>query len=214
VLDWILTQNNPVIYIDPDGNSPYSALSLVREHRETIHKYAAQHGVNPQAIASIIFQEKFHGYGAAVKNIPAAIDAIGNFSAVANERSIGLAEMQVLRAGELLDLDISQPEARKRVLAALGNPDSAIDLIARNIADYQTLVGRPLSVEEATIAHNASGKGLMSFLMGEVPVDQRISEGKVYTRSWGYQPAIGFALEGQIIPIPDNPSTFGCHPPY
>jgi RHS repeat-associated protein len=183
---------NPVRYMDPDGNSVDSALALISEHRDTIKTAAARHGVSAQAIASIIFQEKFKGFGAALKNAPARLHAEWFSSPKANERSFGLAEMQVQLAAKLLGLDVSKPEERDKAIATMKNDAGAIDLIARELAMYQSEFGVSLDVKAATIAHNAGRAGLKSFLEGKVSDEK--AKGKVYSRSWPFQKQIREAL--------------------
>jgi len=198
------SHQNPIKYMDPDGNSVDSALALISEHRDTINATAVRRGVSAQAIASIIFQEKLYGIGATLKDIPADI-AVRTLSAkYTKTSSIGLAEMQLGRAAELLGLDISKPEGLDKAIAALANDETSIDLIARNISAYEKKLGREMTVQEATVAHNAGGKGLESFVKGEV----KKTEGKIYSRSWGYQKEISKALESPSSP-PIEP--LPCH---
>lgn len=58
---------NPVIYLDPNGkqnkfleyfNDPKAALNIIKTYREDIVRTAQKNNISPQAIASIIFQEK------------------------------------------------------------------------------------------------------------------------------------------------------------
>lgn len=174
-------------------------MTLISEHREIIKSAAIRQGVSAQAIASIIFQEKLYGVAATLKDVPARIHAGISNSKTANKRSFGLAEMQVNRAAELLGLDVSKPLDRDKAISALDNDATSIDLIARNISDYQKKQGRPLTVQEAAVAHNSGRKGLDSFVKGEV----KDTKGKVYSRSWGYQKEISEAL-GPPLMLPSH----------
>lgn len=179
---------------------PSEVLNLISQYREAIKSAAAEHSVNPQAIASILFQEKLHGIWADLKDVPAVALAAtsGTFG---NERSIGLAEMKVSRAATLLGLDASDENQRLLAVETLLTPSKSIDLLARNIAAYQTELGRPLTVREATVAHNAGSKGLRSHINGEIP-EAKIGR-SVYGRSWNYQAAIAEALQGKLNPVAD-----------
>ncbi len=188
----------------PQGEHPspfHSPLEQIAQYRDVIKSTAAKYAVDPQAIASIIFQEKFNGVWADAKDVP----AIGQLALTAgyfgSERSIGLAEMKVSRAAKLLGLDSSDYKERTQAIGSLLIPDGSIDLIARNIAAYQKDIGRPLSVEEATVAHNAGSDGLRSYIKDEIP--QAKIDASVYGRSWNYQGAIAKALQGKIDPAPD-----------
>jgi RHS repeat-associated protein len=53
---------NPVKYVDPDGRTVRSALSLIREHRVGIKSIAAQYDLNPVLLAGVVFAENRNDY--------------------------------------------------------------------------------------------------------------------------------------------------------
>lgn len=62
------SHNDPVNRMDPEGNSDESALNEVAEHADEIKEAAERHGVDPNGLASIVFQERYHGVFGDFKN--------------------------------------------------------------------------------------------------------------------------------------------------
>lgn len=131
--------NNPIVYVDPDGRSKRSALELIQKHSNTINKYAEKYSVDPVAIASVIFQEKYHGAFADGKNwIALNIFDDRDVESGPNTRSYGLAEMQLKLAGELLGIDVNESGGKLKIYEALLNDEISIELIAKNIVKNET----------------------------------------------------------------------------
>ncbi|WP_428241018.1 hypothetical protein [Gynuella sp.] len=158
---------------------------MISEHKDTIISAARAMGVDPQHVASIIFQEKYHGVWASLKNGPAwAMIAAG-----ANDASVGLAEMDINTAARLLDVNVSTMSGttRNQIIGLLANDQSAISLIALNVASFQTALGRPVTLQEATYGHNAG----VAALVRDLPI---VQGSPISRRSWGHQGAISDAL--------------------
>jgi len=92
------------------------------------------------------------------------------------------------------------------------NPQSATDLVAKNIYLKQQKLGRKLSSREAAILHNAGEKGLDSYLDPTTNKTNFDNFSKVYNRSRHWQGAIKEALKGIIYSKPDNCSTCEATP--
>jgi len=185
--------NNPLIYVDPDGQTPKSALTLISEHRTKIIQVANKYNVSPQAVASVVFQEKYHGIFADIKDIPANVDASLDVTKESDKRSIGLAEMQIKRAAELLGRDLSVKEQREEVLQTLKDKNKAIELIGMDIADTEKKLGKVLSPTEAAAGYNMGSKGLKDYLEGKRDLSD------VAKRSIEYQRAIEKVISTGIV---------------
>jgi RHS repeat-associated protein len=193
--------NNPVKYVDPDGKSPESALKLIIKHRERIKYVASMYGVDPVGIASVIFQEKFHGIAADVKDlIPLIIDRGVNDN-TPSQRSYGLAEMQLRLAAELFGEDLNEPGTQKKMYDMLKNDDWSITFIGINIKKNETELKIKLKGAAAGGAHNMGSTGYKAFLDGK----RKLSP--VAERSVDYQKAINDALNGTLNSKKDSERT-------
>ncbi|AWB68916.1 hypothetical protein C2869_04405 [Saccharobesus litoralis] len=163
-----------------------AALDLISEHKYSISSSARSMGVDPQHVASIIFQEKYHGVWAKLKNVPAWMMILVGI----NDASVGLAEMDINTAALLLGVDTStmSSDTRNQIINLLANDRTAISLISLNVASFQERLGRPVSVQEATYGHNAG----VNALARDLPISQG---SPVSRRSWGHQDAIADALK-------------------
>ena len=163
-----------------------AALDLISEHRETIVDVASQYGVDPMQVASIIFQEKFHGNWADAKNV---VGAWPQVLLGANDASIGLAEMDVNTAARLMDIDPATMSSQQRddIIDTLSDDGSAIGLIAANIASFEARLGREVTLQEATYGHNAGIEALVQ----DLPIERGSA---ISRRSWDHQDSITSAL--------------------
>jgi hypothetical protein len=64
----VYCNGDPVNYFDNFGLSPKSALELISEKRDVINRVSEYYEVDPAGVASVIFQEKYHGIWAEAKN--------------------------------------------------------------------------------------------------------------------------------------------------
>jgi RHS repeat-associated protein len=184
--------NNPVKYVDPDGRSPKSALQLIAKHSEQIKHVAKIFDVDPVGIASVIFQEKFHGIFADMKNAAAYILDGGVNDNTPSTRSYGLAEMQLGLAADLLFENINDSGIKEKMYNLLQNDNWSIALIGLNIKRNEEKLGTKLKGKDAGAAHNMGVAGYRSYLEGK----RGLSE--VSGRSIDYQQAISDALNGII----------------
>ena len=184
--------NNPVKYTDPDGESPESALKLISKHSDKINHVAKILGVDPVGIASVIFQEKYHGVFADLKNVGAFIKDGGVNDASPSTRSYGLAEMQLGLAAELLSKDINEPGTKKEMYETLKKDNWSITLIGAYIKRNQNELGHKLEGAAAAGAHNMGASGYKDYVDGKRGLKD------VAKRSIDYQQAIRNALDGII----------------
>jgi RHS repeat-associated protein len=185
--------NNPVKYTDPDGRSPKSALKLISQYREDINRTARVFHVDPAGIASVIFQEKYHGIFAELKNVAAFVHDGGVNDNTPSTRSYGLAEMQLGLAAELLAMDINESGTKEKVFNLLSNDRWSIALIGANIAKNEEALGSKLPGIFAGYLHNMGPEGYIRYLNKNEPPDDRVAK-----RSMDYQAAINDALNGTI----------------
>lgn len=192
-------------YPVPDG------LRMVAYLRDPIKLAAHKNGIEPHIIASIVFQEKFHGVWAYRKNL---ISYEISLRILAPSNSYGYGEMQLGLAGELLGIDKSRPDWLEEVFVVIcTDAEISMDLVAKNILKLHRLLGRKATYQEATIFYNASPAALESYHNNEIP-QERI-EKSVYGRSWNWQNAIKVALSGDVIAIPDDSrDTYRADPEY
>lgn len=189
----------------PDG------LIMVAYYNLAINESAEKYNVDPQAVASIIFQEKFFSAAAIGKNVLAYVvfDRMG----VKETRSYGLGEMQLGLASDLLGYSkTDKNRLRKAFDLITNNPQVATDLVAKNIYLKQQKIGRKLTAREATILHNAGEKYLDSYLSPSSNKADFDSYKFVYNRSRNWQGAIQEALKGIIYSKPDNCKTCTASP--
>lgn len=180
----------------PDG------LNMVAYYNAAINTSAAKYGVDPLAVGSIIFQEKFFSAAAIAKNYIAYAKDRGG---VKPHRSYGLGEMQLGLAADLLGYLESDPNRLRKTFDLITNdPQVATDLVAKNISLRQLKLGRQLTPREATILHNAGEKGLDSYLDPSTNKASFDSPSRVYNRSRNWQESIKQALNGIIYSKPDN----------
>ena len=184
--------NNPVRYVDPDGNSAKSALKLIAKHKDTIMKMAERFDVDPVGIASVIFQEKYHGIFADIKDLGTYILDGGVKDDTKPTRSYGLAEMQLQLAAELIGKDINEPGVPEEVFRLLQYDTISIAFIAANIKRNEIILGKKLYGHNAAIAHNMGAKGYIDFFLGKREISN------VASRSVNYQEAIRNALKGVV----------------
>ena len=173
-----------------DSKAP---LFLITQHRETIYQVSKTTGVSAQAIATVIFNEKFHGIWATLKNELAYIVDFGVNDESPATRSYGLAEMQLRLAAQLLNMDIEQPGTKKKVYDLLQNNGISILLIAKNILRNENIIGQKLDPVLAGYAHNNGPERVKRYLEGKSVLIRDIA-----SRSEIFQLAIRKALEGEI----------------
>lgn len=177
-------------------------LSTVAYYHSAINESAKKYNVDAQAIASIIFQEKFYPTAAKGKNIIAY--AVDKFD-VRESASYGLGEMQLGLAADLLGYPKSDAERLRKAFNLITNdPKAAIDLVSKNISQKQQKLGRKLLPREAAILHNAGDAGLDSYLNLNSNKKNFDAPSKIYNRSRNWQNAIEKALDGIIYSLPDN----------
>ena len=183
----------------PDG------LITVAYYNQPINESARKYNVDPLAVASIVFQEKFFSNAAIAKNYIAYVrDGLG----VKAHRSYGLGEMQLGLAADLLGYpQTDQNRLRKSFDLITTNPQISTDLVAKNIYLKQQKIGRQLTSREAAILHNAGEKGLDSYLDPTANKANFENPSKVYNRSRNWQESIKEALKGVIYSKPDTCKT-------
>ena len=176
---------------------PYG-LRWVSFLRDPIKLAAQKNGVDKMAIASIVFQEKFHGIWAARKNQVSSAGVLH----LTPTSSYGFGEMQLDLAADLLGIKGAPNYLEETFYVITSDAVTAIDLVAKNIAREQRRRNRKLNAFESTVLHNAGRLGLESYINGEIP--QHKINSSVYGRSWMWQNAIALALEGIVTNVPDK----------
>ena len=184
--------NNPVRYVDPDGRTVKSALKLIKKHKEQIIFAAKVFNIEPSGIASVIFQEKYHGIFADLKDLAAYILDMGVSDKTPSTRSYGLAEMQLSLVADIWGLDKGAPGTNKKAYELLKDENICIALIAAYISRNEKEIGQKLEGADAAGAHNMGSAGYKSVLEGTR------SKSEVARRSEHYQKAIQDALNGKI----------------
>lgn len=183
---------------------PYG-LRWVSFLREPIKLAAQKNGVDKIAIASIVFQEKFHGIWAARKN---QLSSRGG-TILKPTASYGFGEMQLDLAAELLGIKGRENYLEETFYVITSDAVIAMDLVAKNIAREQRRRNRKLNTFEATVFHNSGRLGLQSYIEGKIP-QHKISS-SIYGRSWKWQNAIALALEGIVTNMPDKCDSTNCN---
>ncbi len=184
----------PITYPIPEG------LRMVAYLRNEIKTAGIKNGVDPQIIASIVFEEKMHGVWAYRKNLLAFYLNLGE---VYPHNSYGFGEMQVGLAAELMSIDKNNPDWLYETFVVICTDATvAMDLVAKNVVRGANILGRKLTLQESTVFYNAGEKALTSWIKGEIPKARL--EKAVYARSWKWQEAIKLALNGDVISIPDG----------
>lgn len=184
----------PTTYPAPEG------LRMVAYLRNEIKTAGAKNGIDPQIVASIVFEEKMHGVWAYRKNL---LSFYLNLGEVYPHNSYGFGEMQVGLAAELMNIDKSNPDWLYETFVVICTDATvAIDLVAKNVVRGGNILGRKLTLQESTVFYNAGEKALNSWIKGEIPKARL--EKAVYARSWKWQEAIKLALNGDVIAIPDG----------
>ena len=186
------SNNNPIKYTDPDGETPRSALKLIAKHSDQIKLTAKLFNVDPKGIASIIFQEKYHGVFAGIKNSIALVIDGGVNDNTPSDRSYGLAEMQLKLVAELLHEDINISGTQGKMYEHLKDDNMSIALIGAYISKNEKELGIKLKGFAAGGAHNMGATGFKNYLKGERDLSS------VAKRSVDYQQAINDALNGVI----------------
>ena len=190
--------NNPVRYIDPDGNTVKSALKLIKKHREQIILTATLFDIDSVGIASVIFQEKYHGIFADPKDLGSFILDRGVNDKTSPTRSYGLAEMQLSLAADIWGLDENVSGRNEKAYNLLKDDNTSIALIAAYIKMNEKTLGRKLKGADAAGAHN------MGASMYKAVLDGKRNKSRVAKRSVLYQKAINDALQGKIDIRKDN----------
>ena len=190
--------NNPVKYVDPDGRSVKSALKLIVKHREQINFAAKVFNIDPVGVASVIFQEKYHGGFATLKNGIALFIDGGVNDKSPETRSYGLAEMQLGLVADIMCKDISKPGVKQEMYELLQDKNWSIALIAAYISRNEKALERRLEGADAAGAHNMGAANYKQVLNGAK------NKSEVAKRSEQYQQAIKDALKGIIDTRKDN----------
>ncbi|MCP5346545.1 MAG: RHS repeat-associated core domain-containing protein [Gammaproteobacteria bacterium] len=179
------TESIPSILASSDAVAAEGALNLIRKYRDVILSVSESAGVNPQYVASIIYQERLNGIWATARNVPAWPLAVGG----ANSVTVGLANMDVNTAARIMGFNVETMSyiERFQILRALGSDEKSIELIALNIASFESKLGRSVTLQEATFGHNAGIDNLINSLPIVIGSD-------VSRRSWGFQDEIAEAL--------------------
>lgn len=160
----------------------------------------ASNVIDPQIVASIVFEEKMHGVWAYRKNL---LSFYLNLGEVYPHNSYGFGEMQVGLAAELINIDKRNPDWLYETFVVICTDATvAMDLVAKNVVRGGNILGRKLTLQESTVFYNAGEKALRSWIKGEIPKERL--EKAVYARSWKWQEAIKLALNGDVIAIPDG----------
>ncbi|WP_151822465.1 hypothetical protein [Acinetobacter oleivorans] len=184
----------PTTYPVPEG------LRMVAYLRNEIKTASAKNGIDPQIVASIVFEEKMHGVWAYRKNL---LSFYLNLGEVYPHNSYGFGEMQVGLAAELMNIDKMNPDWLYETFVVICTDATvAMDLVAKNVVRGGNILGRKLTLQESTVFYNAGEKALRSWIKGEIPKERL--EKAVYARSWKWQEAIKLALNGDVIAIPDG----------
>lgn len=184
----------PTTYPVPEG------LRMVAYLRNEIKSAGANNGIDPQIVASIVFEEKMHGVWAFRKNL---LSFYLNLGEVYPHNSYGFGEMQLGLAAELMDIDKRNPDWLYETFVVICTDATvAMDLVAKNVVRGGKILGRKLTLQESTVFYNAGEKALNSWIKGEIP--KKRLENAVYARSWKWQEAIKLALNGDVIAIPDG----------
>lgn len=185
----VIPQNFPI----PDG------LRMVAYLRNEIKKASQKYGIETQIIASIVFQEKYHGVWAYRKNLVSYYLSLGVLNP---KNSYGFPEMQLVLASELLNNKDNPNWIEETFLILCADATLSMELIAKNTIRGQRIFSKKFSVHEATIFHNAGELGTRSYISGKISQSTLVKA--VYYRSWRWQKAIEVALYGDIIAIPDD----------
>ncbi len=184
----------PTTYPVPEG------LRMVAYLRNEIKTAGTNNGIDPQIVASIVFEEKMHGVWAYRKNL---LSFYLNLGEVYPHNSYGFGEMQVGLAAELMNIDKTNPDWLYETFVVICTDAAiAMDLVAKNVVRGGNILGRRLTLQESTVFYNAGEKALNSWIKGEIPKERL--EKAVYARSWQWQEAIKLALNGDVIAIPDG----------
>ncbi len=184
----------PTTYPVPEG------LRMVAYLRNEIKSAGANNGIDPQIVASIVFEEKMHGVWAFRKNL---LSFYLNLGEVYPHNSYGFGEMQLGLAAELMNIDKRNPDWLYETFVVICTDATvAMDLVAKNVVRGGKILGRKLTLQESTVFYNAGEKALHSWIKGEIP--KKRLENAVYARSWKWQEAIKLALNGDVIAIPDG----------
>lgn len=184
----------PTTYPVPEG------LRMVAYLRNEIKSAGANNGIDPQIVASIVFEEKMHGVWAFRKNL---LSFYLNLGEVYPHNSYGFGEMQLGLAAELMNIDKRNPDWLYETFVVICTDATvAMDLVAKNVVRGGKILGRKLTLQESTVFYNAGEKALNSWIKGEIPKNRL--ENAVYARSWKWQEAIKLALNGDVIAIPDG----------
>jgi hypothetical protein len=205
------SHNDPVNRRDPEGNDDESALNEVAEHANEIQEAADRHNVDPNGLASIVFQERYHGVFGDLKNALALARDHMKSGGPRTQSSYGLTEIQVGLAADLLGVQVEHFTSQlgletdvsislEQAYNMLQNPEFALDLAAANIARNQEIMGRELTGSEAAYAHNMGAARYQDFLDGETNAPSE----RVAQRSVDFQQGISRALDGFINIKPDS----------
>lgn len=138
---------------------PYEyALKLIEKNSDDIKQSAKTWNVDPIAIASVIFQEKFYGVWSVAKNI------IGSYKLLLKNYtySFGLTEMQVNTATELLK-ERGEKGDVKQAIKWLRDDSLAIDLTAQ----YLSKVQKDIGPQEPNVFAQAYNIGIESLKAGK-----------------------------------------------
>jgi RHS repeat-associated protein len=159
---------NGIIYTDEfakawigRGKSYQKALELISENRLFIEKSAKNWKIDPQAIASVIFQEKFFGVWADAKNFIGAVKLVWS-----EDYSFGITEMQVSVAKRLLK-ERGEEGSVRQAISWLSTNSGAIDLTAQYLRELQNEINEtaPHSLAQAyNIGAKTFNKGKYSYV--------------------------------------------------
>jgi len=154
-----------------------SALRKIKKHRNEILFAAEVFDIDPNGIASVIFQEKYHGIFADLKDLLSYLgddlkstlldgEKGGVNDKTPSSRSYGLAEMQLELAAKIWGLDKNKPGTNEKAYDLLQNDKTSIALIAAYIYMNEKNIGQKLTGADAAGAHNIGGERYKQVIEG------------------------------------------------
>jgi RHS repeat-associated protein len=163
---YALSADNPVQLLDPDGRRAFLASGAPDESVYRRIEYMAPYildaarrheNVGAINIAAIVYQEKYWGIGADIKDLVAAVFlSFGKDPATA---SFGPGEIQLGLAAELSGLDLKDPQQSAELWRRVNYVPTAMDLVAKNIERNQSKLMQSFTPQGAGTAHNRGWEG-------------------------------------------------------
>lgn len=175
-------------------------LQLISENGKYIQASAIQNEVYPEQIAAVIFQEKYLGIGATIKDMLSfSIDFIKD-GKIQNTGSYGIGEMQIGLVANINNIDTSKSGWDRKSFDLAMNDKIAIETLAKSISNNQQTAGMSLTLHAVGQMHNFGPKNYLENIKTEKG-RETLKNARIPNRIVGNEESISSSMSANNIGV-------------